>query len=308
MVTKQTSIDQQRLIDRFNGEPHQDPLSQDQFCAQVLAQLEGFQLHRREAEHKLTDIQGKPGDLAEIFPEPLQMNEHSGCAAQVQESLADPVRSSLGSDFGSNLGGQWSSINIRADLGNISECGRNCNCSCHIRRRFKSPCLLDGFLGTLFIGYTGSPLLSQRCDQVSCRGQRNSSTNFTYQFPRRFLTSRMIELKAKVTALYGPEVSLRFNRVVDGRALVFHYATTGDLCKMKELFRQSCASPNDVRSNGGWTPFHVSILEKFDIVSDVELLLNVTMEQYAIQNNQIEICKLLLQAGGDPYMETEAPT
>ena len=118
----------------------------------------------------------------------------------------------------------------------------------------------------------------------------------------------MIELKAKVTALYGPEVSLRFNRVVDGRALVFHYATTGDLCKMKELFRQGCASPNDVRFNGGWAPFHVSILEKFDIVSDVELLLNVTMEYYAIQNDQIEICKLLLQAGGDPYMETEAPT
>ena len=206
------------------------------------------------------------------------MKKHSGCAAQVQESLADPVRSSLGSDFDSNLGGQWSSIDIRADLGNISECGRNCNCSCHIRRRLKSPCLLDGLLGTLFIGYSGSSLLSQRCDQVSCRGRQNSSTNFIYQFPRWFLTSRMIELKAKVTALYGPEVSLRFNRVVDGRALVFHYATTGDLCKMKELFRQGCASPNDVRFNGVWTPFHVSILEKFDIVSDVELLLNVTME------------------------------
>ena len=57
----------------------------------------------------------------------------------------------------------------------------------------------------------------------------------------------MILLKAKFTALYGPEVSLRFNRVVDGKALVFYYATTGNLSKMKELFQQGCASPNDVR-------------------------------------------------------------
>ena len=32
------------------------------------------------------------------------------------------------------------------------------------------------------------------------------------------------------------------------------------------------------------------------------------MFQYAIQNNQVDVCKLLLQAGGDPYMETEAPS
>ena len=143
-------------------------------------------LHRvkRVAEHHLTDIQVKPGDLAENPPKPLQTNEHSGCAAQVQESLADPARSSLGSDFGSNQVGHWSSIGIRADLENISECSRSYNCSCHIGRRLKSPGLLDGFLGTLFIRYSGSPLLSQRCDQVSCRGRRDSSTSFIYQCPR----------------------------------------------------------------------------------------------------------------------------
>lgn len=88
----------------------------------------------------------------------------------------------------------------------------------------------------------------------------------------------MVQLKAKVTTLYGPEVSLRFNRVIDGTALVFYYATTGDLFKMKELFQQGCASPNDVRFDSGWTPFHVSTLAKFDTISDMELLLNVSME------------------------------
>lgn len=71
----------------------------------------------------------------------------------------------------------------------------------------------------------------------------------------------MIQVKAKVTALYGPEVSLRFNRVIDGKALVFYYATTRDLSKMKQLFQEGCASPNDVRFESGWTHFHVSVLE-----------------------------------------------
>ena len=225
LITKQTNINQQRLVDRLSWEPHQEPLGQDQFCAQV------------------------------------------------EQSLTDPAYSSLRSDFGSNQIGHWNSIAIRADLGNISECSRSCNCSCHIRRSLKSPRLLEGFLGTLFIGYSGSPLLNQRCDQVSCRGRRNSSTSFIYQFPQWFLISRMIQFKAKVTTLYGPEVSLRFNRVIDGCALVFYYATIGDLCKMKELFQQGCASPNDVRFDSGWTPFHVSIVATFDVVSEVELVL-----------------------------------
>ena len=245
-------MSQQRLKDRFDGEHDQDRLGQDRFCARILAHLENLQLHRRETGQHLTNHQGKLGDVGEDGLKPLRTNE---------EFLEVPVRSSPRSHFGSNQVEHWSSIGIRADMGNIFECSRVCNCSCHVRRSLKSPRLLDGFLGTLFVGYSGSPLLSQRCDQVSCRGRKISTTSFIYQFPQWFLISRMILLKAKFTALYGPELSLRFNRVVDGKALVFYYATTGDLSKMKELFQKGCASPNDVRFDSGWTPFHVSVLE-----------------------------------------------
>jgi hypothetical protein len=54
---------------------------------------------------------------------------------------------------------------------------------------------------------------------------------------------------------------LRFNRVVDGKALVFHYASTGNVEKMKQLFEQGRASPNDVRIECGWTPLHVSEMD-----------------------------------------------
>ncbi len=278
MVTHETSINQQRLEDKLIEERDQDRRAQDQFCAQVLAQLENFQLHRRETQHHLTNIQGKPEPLVDSIFKNLQTNEHGNSVAQVQEPSAVPVHSSLGSDFVSTQVGQWSSIGVRADLRNIPECSRSCKCSCHIRRRLNTPRLLDGFLGTLFIGYSGLPLPSQKCDQVSCRGRKNSSTNFVYKFPRWFVMSRMVQLKAKVTAMYGPEVSLRFNRVVDGKALVFHYATTGDVSKMKQLFEQGRASPSDVRFDSGWTPFHVSVLEEVDLVSDIELLLSIWME------------------------------
>ena len=45
MVTNYTSVNQRRLEDKLIEERHQDRCAQDQFCAQVLAQLENFQLY-----------------------------------------------------------------------------------------------------------------------------------------------------------------------------------------------------------------------------------------------------------------------
>ena len=77
LVTNETSINQQRVKDISNAEHDQDRLGQDRFCAPLLAHLENLQLHRRETEHHLTDIQGKPGDLAENIPKPLRPIEES---------------------------------------------------------------------------------------------------------------------------------------------------------------------------------------------------------------------------------------
>lgn len=273
-VTKETIINHQRLEERLTEERDQTQRAQDQFSAQVLAQLDDLQLHRRETEHGLTNVQGKTVDIVESFPKILQTDEYVNTVARVRKSPAIPVSSSPTSNSVSNQVGHWSSIAIRADLRNVSECSGSCKCSCHIRRRLNTPRLLDAFLGTLFIGYSGSPLLSQNCDQTSCRGRKDSSTSFTYNFPRWFVTSRIIQLKAKVTAMYGPEVSLRFNRVVDGKALVFHYATTGDVGRIKQLFEQGRASPSDVRFDSGWTPLHVSVLGSVNSTSCYEALAN----------------------------------
>lgn len=275
LVAHKTSLDQQQLQKSLTEERDQRRLAQDQICAQILTQLERLQLQRHETGRYLTDDQAKPETSVDSLRDTLETNEHRGPVAQAQIPVAIPVDSSPRSDFRLDQVSHWDSVSVRADLVNVSNCSRSCICSCHTRRRLSTPRLLDGFLGTLFIGYSGSPLLSQKCDQISCRGQKNSSNSLIYQFPRWFVISRMIQLKASVTAMYGPELSLRFNRIVDGKALVFYYATTGDVSKMKQLFEQGRASPSDVRFDSGWTPFHVSVLEEVDLESDTTLLLSI---------------------------------
>jgi hypothetical protein len=283
MVANETKEHQQRLEDRLSVERDRDRFAQTQLSEKVLAQVEKLQLHRHSVAHQQTYVQGEP-ELRDSTPMNTWASEQVQSIVQARKFPAVAIPSPLRSDSLSHISDDWSGMGIRANLGNIPDCSRSCKCSCHLRRRLQTPRLLEGLLGTLFLGYSGSPILSQNCDQSSCRGGKCSSASFTYQFPRWFVQSRMIELQAKITAMYGPELLLRFNRVVDGKALVFHYASTGNVEKMKQLFEQGRASPSDVRIDSGWTPLH-----------------------YAIQNNQVGICKLLLQAGSDPHMETEAP-
>ena len=264
LVAEETKQNQQRLEDKIAERRDQDRLVQDQFYAQVLAQLENYQLHHRETQDHLTDTEGKQDALIGGEQRTLHITQSDDSTVQTKKSLVDSRNNPPNSEFGSNQVGNWSSIGIRADARNLSECSRTCKCSCHTRRRLSSPRLLDGLLGSLFIGYSGAPLLSQHCDQGSCQGRRSSTTSLVYTFLRWFVVSRMLQLKAKITAMYGPEMSLRFNRVVNGKALIFHYATIGDVSKMKQLFEQGRASPSDVRYDSGWTPLHVSLIAKIN--------------------------------------------
>ncbi len=272
MVTKATTNNQKAVADRLVEKQDQQQAAQDQFYAKVLSQLEHLQLpDRSEKQHHETQVQRPLATLVESTSGIARADEHAAPASPVHQALAVSAHGSSRWDPPSNQADDWGSIGVRAELRNLSECNRKCVCSCHLRRRLNTPRLLDGLLGTLFVGYSGSPIFSRKCDQVSCRGRKGSSTNVVYQFPRWFVVSRILELKAKVTAMYGPEVSLRFNRVVDGKALVFHYATTGAVGKMKALFEQGLASPSDVRFDSGWTPLHVSNSGVIDSYYDTEI-------------------------------------
>ena len=256
-----TRNNQQRIEYRHSEERDRDYRADDRFCGESSAQLEKFQLPQSQTESHRTDIHGKPRPVASSNLNTQETRQHEYAVPQGQELLTFSMLSARRSDIASDQVDSRTSVNVCGDLRNLSERSRGCQCACHIHQRLNTPRLLDEVLGTLFIGYSGSPLFL-RCNQKACRAQSDSYTTFIYQFPRWFITSRIIQLKAKVTALYGPEISLRFNRVVSGKALVFYYATTGDVTKMKDLFEQGRASPSDVRFDSGLTPLHVSVLKK----------------------------------------------
>lgn len=285
MTTKKTFDNQNTFAERFAEKHDQQRSKQEQFYADMLTQLGNLQLSlRTEKGHYGVGAPRYPTPSLESGLDAPRTSEYDKPTLQIHRAPTKPVQPLSLWDSQSVLSDDWATIGIRAELGNLSGCSRDCGCSCHLRRRLSTPRILDDFLGTLFIAYTGFPILNQKCDYASCRRRKNSSTSMIYQFPRWLIISWVIELKAKVTTMYGPEVSLRFNRVVDARALIFHYAFKGDVGKIKNLFEQGNASPSDARFDSGWTPLH-----------------------YAIQYHQVDTCKLLLQAGGDPYLENEAP-
>jgi len=90
----------------------------------------------------------------------------------------------------------------------------------------------------------------------------------------------MVALMISTIPVAGPVVSLKMQRTVPGDADIFVCAKTGNIDRMKSLFRQGLASPNDVSITSGITALH-----------------------FAISYQHVDICKLLLQANADPFLE-----
>ena len=138
-----------------------------------------------------------------------------------------------------------------------TSCTPWCSCSCHRETRLRTPRILEQFIGSLFVGYSGLPALRPPCNEKTCHLQAQPLTYVTYFFPRWFL-SRMVTFMMTVTPLAGPVASLKVQRVVPGSADVFNFARLGDIDGMKALFEKGLASPHDVQYESGVTPLHVS--------------------------------------------------
>src|SRR5436190_6471874 len=51
-----------------------------------------------------------------------------------------------------------------------------CSCCCHVRKSVKMPHSLRGFLGSLFVGYSGVPFVTPPCNERQC--SRRSTVRF----------------------------------------------------------------------------------------------------------------------------------
>jgi hypothetical protein len=124
-----------------------------------------------------------------------------------------------------------------------------CSCRCHVRRSVRTPGVMKSFIGSLFMGYSGVPGITQPCNETQCK--RRSSTRFilSYQFPEWFWTRALFASFVKST-MFGPEMLLRVQTTIPWASETYNFCVDGNVKGLQRLFEEGSASPFDVDPRG----------------------------------------------------------
>lgn len=139
-----------------------------------------------------------------------------------------------------------------------SNCHSGCRCICHVSQKAATPGFMDRVLGQLFVGYSGLPILSSKCDKENCSKSQNAQVSVEYWFPLGFCWSQIVRLQLGYQASIGPQMSLSTLRRVPDSAPCVTFALNGDIEGLKELFARGLASPRDVSTTRGYSILRVS--------------------------------------------------
>ena len=140
------------------------------------------------------------------------------------------------------------------------KCSPHCMCACHRRYNAKSPQILRRFLGLLFLGYAGLPMITPPCDTKFCMQPTSPNAIVTYHFPL-WLLARVVAVAIKLSMHEGPQFSLRVSRVVDGSSGLFMAIQFGNVDQVKALLYKRIDSPFDVSSVTGYSALMVRTFE-----------------------------------------------
>ena len=142
-------------------------------------------------------------------------------------------------------------------LNQYNSCGPGCSCICHVEQRSSTPSLMDRVLGQVFLGYTGLPGLTRKCNVDSCKKSQTPSMSLEYWFPLGFLWSQIVRLRLTYESNLGPSFEISTLRRVPDSAPCVAFALNGDIDGLKDLFRRGMASPRDVSSTRGYSVLRV---------------------------------------------------
>ena len=156
-------------------------------------------------------------------------------------------------------------------------CRAGCACVCHSQQKAASPKALNRILGQLFVGYTGLPYLSPKCDNDVCAKSRASKVSVEYWFPWGAFSSTIVRLQAGYQASTGTLFQLQTFRCVPDGAECVNFALNGNIEGLKYLFSKGLASPQDVSPTRGYT-----------------------LLRWALYGKQYATCEFLIHAGADP--------
>lgn len=124
-----------------------------------------------------------------------------------------------------------------------------CSCCCHVRRSVRSPGLVKGFMGSLFVGYSGVPLATQPCNERQCRRRSTLRFILSYQFPAWFWT-RALFASFTTANVPGPEMLIRVQTKIPFASEIYQHCLNGNAESLQRLFQKRAASPFDVDPDG----------------------------------------------------------
>ncbi|KAK8000787.1 hypothetical protein PG990_013387 [Apiospora arundinis] len=129
------------------------------------------------------------------------------------------------------------------------------------------------FVGVLFLGYLGGPIVQRPCSDRLCSRQSRRHTRITYFFPSWFVSLAVSVLVS------GPAVSVKALPMRGKDDIIFTFASGGNSHELVRLMDAGRASPLDIDPQG-WGLLH-----------------------WAARFGAFKTCKMLMSLGADPGIE-----
>ena len=156
------------------------------------------------------------------------------------------IRSLTGSDFSVTNPSQPAMVALR--LTEYQQKGYKC--SCHRRKRARTPSFLSHVFGSLFVGYVGIPGFFTKCNlRSSCCQEAAAKGSITYMFPL-WLVALVIMTRIEHSQRKGPEMLLRCLRVIPISANSVQAIFQGQRNTLATLIMTGKASILDVSDTG----------------------------------------------------------
>jgi hypothetical protein len=213
---------------------------------QILYELSDHMTHIRDLNIKTSQVNEKLDRLG-------QKQKESGSLSPPPPEYSECAQTINGND---SMRPENSAIQLRASCYRKT-CRPWCSCCCHVRREVRTPSLAKSFIGSLFIGYTGVPVVTPPCNEKQCKKRSTSRIIVSYQFPGWFW-ERSLFTSFMTAALSGPEMLIRVTNTIPFACETYQHCLDGNVPGLRRLFELGKASPFDL-DPAGISLLHVSV-------------------------------------------------
>ena len=153
-----------------------------------------------------------------------------------------------------------------------NSCTRACPCTCHTRHWIGTPTFFSSMLGQLFIDSSGIPMVRSKCNVPNCQGRSSSYLDIQYWLPQGVHWSQIVRFYCAFQAHFGPQLQLSTLRRIPDNAPAIAFAMSGNIPRLKDLFKRGLASPHDVCETRGYSLLRVSDLRIRNILQGSYLI------------------------------------